>query len=81
MRVKMKPWLSSSRRTKDMAQPDKLEFAHRRNSNGTIDSICRRCFVTVANAIEPSDLEQSEHQHICDPWVVAKYQQDVQPEA
>jgi len=48
-------------------------FAHRTNRDGTIDSICRECFVTVATALWESELDQPEHAHVCDPWVLQQY--------
>ncbi len=48
-------------------------FAHRTNRDGSIDSICRECFVTVATALWESELDQPEHAHFCDPWVLQQY--------
>lgn len=48
-------------------------FAHRTNRDGTIDSICRECFVTVATALWESELDQPEQTHVCDPWVLKQY--------
>jgi hypothetical protein len=42
-------------------------FAHRLNGNGTHDSICTSCFVTVANLRDESELAPHERNHICDP--------------
>lgn len=50
-----------------------LVFAHRTNRDGTIDSICKECFVTVATAMWESELDQPEHAHVCDPWVLKQY--------
>jgi hypothetical protein len=41
-------------------------FPHRLNQNGTFDSICPKCFVTVANAIHEADLARFERCHVCD---------------
>ena len=43
-------------------------FVHRDNSDGTIDSICRECLLTVASAIWETELEHAEHDHSCDPY-------------
>jgi len=51
----------------------RLTFAHRTNRDGTIDSICKECFVTVATAMWESELDQPEHTHVCDPWVLKQY--------
>jgi hypothetical protein len=46
-------------------------FCHRRNNDGTIDSICTRCFVTAGTAQNESELPEIEHNHTCDPdWVL-----------
>lgn len=40
-------------------------YAHRFNLDGTIDSICRQCFMTVAKARREADLEAYEREHLC----------------
>jgi hypothetical protein len=42
-------------------------FPHRGNKDGTIDSICPRCYMTVGTALNESELGEIEHSHICDP--------------
>jgi hypothetical protein len=42
-------------------------FPHRHNANGTYDSICTRCFVTVATVRNEAELAGRESAHICDP--------------
>jgi hypothetical protein len=49
-----------------MAQLAALTFAHRVNSNGTTDSICRTCLAIVVNAFWEADLEAAERNHECD---------------
>jgi hypothetical protein len=51
-----------------------LKFAHRFNADGTVDSICPRCFVTVDSAAKELYLVVNEEQHICDPFLVARYE-------
>jgi hypothetical protein len=43
------------------------QFAHRANDDGTVDSICRMCFATVARTHWEADLETAERMHICNP--------------
>lgn len=44
-------------------------FARRRNKDSSIDSICTKCFLTVASVPNESDnLAHQESQHICDPF-------------
>lgn len=49
------------------------QFVHRVNRNGTIDSICRECFRTVACSESESDLTKPEADHVCDPWTRQRY--------
>ena len=42
-------------------------FAHRQNKEGTVDSICMKCFATVALSLREAEVEQREHGHRCDP--------------
>ena len=48
-------------------------FSHRHNPDGTVDSICRQCFVTIAKAQDESELYRVERLHTCNPGVVAWY--------
>jgi hypothetical protein len=43
-------------------------FAKRRNSNRSIDSICTKCFLTVASVGSDEELVAHEEKHICDPF-------------
>jgi hypothetical protein len=43
------------------------KFPHRKNADGTYDSICIACFVTVARVKAEIDLRQFESAHICEP--------------
>jgi len=43
------------------------EFPHRRNNDGTYDSICDTCFVTVARVKLETDLVPFEARHVCHP--------------
>ncbi len=47
--------------------PGSHQYAHRRNYDGTVDSICKRCYLTVARAYREMDLTQLEVRHICQP--------------
>ena len=62
------------------ASPDSPRFVHRCNQDGTVDSICRECFVTVATSKRELDLEHSERTHICDPWTVDRFRKLADPE-
>lgn len=49
-------------------------FAHRHNKNGTIDSICKKCFSTVATSNWEFALEPQELAHVCDQLTLERYQ-------
>jgi hypothetical protein len=49
------------------------KFPHRHNPDGTIDSICAKCFVTVATSRKESELEEAEKTHDCDPFRLAAF--------
>ncbi len=44
-----------------------ISFARRQNRDASIDSICTRCYQTIASADTPGDLEVYERTHQCDP--------------
>jgi len=43
------------------------QFPHRMNKDGTIDSICRRCFATIGCSTWEADLDRIEAAHECRP--------------
>jgi len=49
------------------------KFSHRRNTDGTVDSVCHKCFATIAKERNESDLELKESAHHCNPWLVEWY--------
>ena len=57
-----------------MTQTHLVPFVHRLNDDGTIDSICSDCFVTVATAaVSESVLEREERKHNCDTLPLDRY--------
>ena len=42
-------------------------FAHRLNSDSSVDSICTRCYQTVASDNHEPNLESAEASHECAP--------------
>jgi hypothetical protein len=40
-------------------------FPQRRNADGSFDSICPRCFITVARHMARPEIETEEQNHIC----------------
>jgi len=43
-------------------------FAHRKNPDASIDSICTACFLTVASEFREDNLIAHEERHVCDPY-------------
>jgi len=49
-----------------------LFYPHRRNGNGTHDSICLICFATVATTKTEPELAIYDHKHICDALILSE---------
>jgi len=47
-------------------------FPHRRNRDGSYDSICMTCFETVGSARTQEDLAKIDKEHVCEPSRVAE---------
>ncbi len=58
-----------------MNQTYTIKFIHRINEDGSIDSICRDCFATIATARSRGQLEPEERKHACEPMLLARYGQ------
>jgi hypothetical protein len=43
-------------------------FARRRNINSSIDSICTKCFLTIASEDSEEELVAHEEKQVCDPY-------------
>jgi len=56
-----------------MTHTHTVQFVHRLNEDGTIDSICRDCFATVTSSASETALEREERRHICEPWLLERY--------
>lgn len=52
-----------------------MQYPHRRNRDGSLDSICPRCIATIATSTKEADLKRPESAHICETWRLAYYQQ------
>ena len=44
-----------------------ISFARRHNHDSSIDSICTKCYQTIASADDARVLEIAEGTHVCDP--------------
>jgi hypothetical protein len=51
-------------------------YVHRPNRDGSYDSICTRCYATVASARNETELSMHETTHICIPdWPYRAFQE------
>jgi len=50
-----------------MSHPGNTNFHHRHNENGSMDSICLHCYLTVASDPDEQQLFFQERDHYCDP--------------
>ncbi len=46
------------------------KFAHRANRDGTFDSVCLKCFKTVAFDSREATLSDKECEHVCEDVVL-----------
>jgi len=53
--------------------PKQVSFAHRRNDDGSFDSICPTCFQTITHSACEPDLQSAEDSHVCNPSLVDHY--------
>ena len=44
-----------------------VSFARRQNHDSSIDSICTKCYQTIANSDNADELAAREENHQCDP--------------
>jgi hypothetical protein len=55
-------------------------FAHRHNLDGTWDSICTKCFLTVASEWAEDGLLTHEQRHNCDSLMKARHIRNTFPD-
>lgn len=48
-------------------------YTHRRNADGTVDTICHKCYATVTNRPSEAGLDASEHEQVCDLQVLQHF--------
>ena len=51
-------------------------FRHRHNPDGSWDSICMKCYLTVATAAKVDDLQEHEQSHDCAGLLAVKTNQN-----
>jgi hypothetical protein len=47
-------------------------FPHRRNRDGSFDSISLKCLLTIANARIEADLAAHDKDHVCNPSILSQ---------
>jgi hypothetical protein len=47
-------------------------FPHRRKRDGSFDSICLKCLLTIANARNEADLATHDRRHVCAPSILSQ---------
>jgi len=47
-------------------------FPHRRNRDGSFDSICLKCLLTIANERIETDLARHDKYHVCNPSILSQ---------
>jgi hypothetical protein len=52
----------------NMQTTSEIRFSHRQNRDGTFDSICPRCYRTIANRTSEAYLAKDELRHVCLDW-------------
>jgi hypothetical protein len=57
--------LSSFRRWFPMTFHTAPFFPHRRNKDGSFNSICLKCFATVASHMTEEELQEKDNNHVC----------------
>ena len=47
-------------------------YPHRQNKDGSYDSICLTCFLTISHANTETELKEQEKAHLCAASLVSK---------
>jgi len=61
-----------SERGRTMVVPLPPSFPHRRNRDGSFDSICLKCLLTIATARTEVELARYEKYHVCNPSILSQ---------
>lgn len=62
-----------------MAHLENSTFHHRHNENGSLDSICPHCFLTIGSDQNVQQLFFEERTHFCDPLRLHQLANEVWP--
>jgi hypothetical protein len=60
-------YLAERRQYMASQAPAATTFVHRKNSDGTVDSICLFCYLTIGNEKSEGALISHEREHACSP--------------
>ena len=55
-----------------MVLPLPIFFPHRRNRDGSFDSICLKCLLTIASTRTEADLHLHDRNHVCLPSILSQ---------
>jgi hypothetical protein len=58
-----------------MSSPQENTFIRRPRGHRTLESTCKRCFLTVATAKRERELDEAEQRHTCDSWLLEQWKQ------
>jgi hypothetical protein len=47
-------------------------FPHRRNKDGSFNSICLKCFATIASHMTEEELKEQDRNHVCEKSVLSE---------
>jgi hypothetical protein len=54
-----------------------VSFARRENRDASVDSICTKCYQTIASSLMMNDLAVAEESHVCNPnWSFLNHHAD-----
>ena len=65
-------WNSPRKEARTMVLTLPPFYPHRRNRDGSIDSICLKCLLTVASARIEADLHLHDKNHVCMPSILSQ---------
>jgi hypothetical protein len=65
-------YISKSQEVTPMAFQTAAFFPHRRNKDGSFDSICLKCFATVASHMTQEELKELDKTHTCENSLLSR---------
>ena len=71
--------LSPEKQEADVITQSNSLYPHRLNRDGSFDSICLICFMTVSTSKIESELDKSDANHICESSFLAERGMNIYP--